>query len=338
MVERKKRNEITKEKRDLILKNAALEGVKIKDLARSFDVDRRVISNILRQNKNGEIVFKTSAEKRKETNARRRAMFSQIDRSLHNIVSCDNSLIIDEMKDILRDNLNVAVSNSTISRKLNKIGVTRKILNILPVQRNTQDNIDARAIYASEISHIRPENLVFLDELGFNNHTKRSYGYSTKNSKAYYPANASKSKNISLLCAITLNGCIAYEYKEGSFNSDSFSNFILNQLVQYFRVNRQAVLVMDNARIHHSRMVINILQQNNIPFKFLPPYSPQLNPIEEFFAMIKSKFTRQEFRVHSVLMNRLDIILSGNYNAECLNFFNHSYEWVEKARAKIPFI
>ena len=47
---------------------------------------------------------------------------------------------------------------------------------------------------------------------------------------------------------------------------------------------------MDNARFHHSRKVLDFLKINHISYKFLPAYSPQLNPIEEYFSMIKSKY------------------------------------------------
>ena len=58
----------------------------------------------------------------------------------------------------------------------------------------------------------------------------------------------------------------------------------------YLNENRNKVLIMDNARIHKTDEVQRILREHNIAFRFTVPYSPQLNPIEEFFSMLKAHY------------------------------------------------
>ena len=85
-------------------------------------------------------------------------------------------------------------------------------------------------------------------------------------------------------------------------------------------------LVMDNVRFHHSRSVLQWVATNssNVTIEYLPPYSPELNPIEEFFHMEKSAYKRanhpvaqdrqtMKARVTSVLENLKEIDLSGLY-------------------------
>jgi len=88
------------------------------------------------------------------------------------------------------------------------------------------------------------DQLVFLDETGVNLHTSSNYGYSTKNTKAYALFPANKGTNISLMEAITSNGVLDYELKDGAYNSAHFIDFILKNLRLYFVDHPNSVLVM----------------------------------------------------------------------------------------------
>ena len=194
------------------------------------------------------------------------------------------------MKESLHEILGDYLSQPTISRRIKQIGVTRKRLSLVPAERNTAERKDDRLLFITSILNFSTENLVYLDETGFNNHTGRSYGYSNINQKAFSIVPVNKGKNRSLMCAISIDGVIAYEYKSGAYNSELFVQFIIQKLVPYFRLNPTRILIMDNARFHKSNIVLEVLRQNNIVYKISTPYSPELNPIEEFFAMIKMKF------------------------------------------------
>jgi hypothetical protein len=163
------------------------------------------------------------------------------------------------------------------------MNITRKRLTLVPYERNCVEKIDSRAIYAMELSRIRDENLIFLDEASFNQHTTRSYGYSLENTKIFTIVPGNRNTNRSLLCAISNHGVVTFDYRIGAYNVTNFIAFIENKLVPYFILNPSKILIMDNARIHHSQLVVNTLRSNNIVFKFLVPYSPELNPVEEFF-------------------------------------------------------
>ena len=134
---------------------------------------------------------------------------------------------------------------------------------------------DKKTLILHTQSYSKIENLIFLNETGFNEHTKRTYGYSLENHKAYITVPANRNVNKSLLCTLGINDVISFEYKNGSFNSNTFIDFIINKLVPYFRTNPTSIPVMDNARFHKSNEVTNSLRENNITFKFLTPYSPE---------------------------------------------------------------
>ena len=130
--------------------------------------------------------------------------------------------------------------------------ITRKRLSLVPEERNIQEKINARAIYSMEVSRISNENLIFLDETGFNRHTCRRYGYSLKNTKAYITVPANRGVNTSLICEIGVQGVIGYTFKMGAFNTLTFLEFIKKKLVPYFASNSNKVLIMDQPRLFNS--------------------------------------------------------------------------------------
>ncbi|KAI0990432.1 hypothetical protein GJ496_002017 [Pomphorhynchus laevis] len=188
-----------------------------------------------------------------------------------------------EIKDIVSGKNNVVVPQPTISRIIKKIGITCKKLSIIPEERNVAERIAARKEYAIDVSRISDNNLVFLDETGFNEHLNRHFGYSPINNKAYTIVPANKGINRSVICAINSKGIIGYQYRQGSYNANLFIEFLGCVVVPYFSRNLNDIIVMDNARIHKTNAVLSFLQENRIVFKFIVPYSPQLNQIEEFF-------------------------------------------------------
>jgi transposase len=192
-----------------------------------------------------------------------------------------------------------------------------------------------------EIERIADENLIFLDETGFSEHYRRKYGYSLENTKAYISVPANRSVNKSLMCAISNNGVVGKQLIRGAYNSDLFINFIREQLIPYFRIHSNSILVMDNAKIHKSSIVIEYLRSENIAFKFIVPYSPELNPIEEFFSMLKSRFytvriEHPDLNIEEAIMN----ILRSNidFSIQCQNFYRNMRRWLEKARRMEHFI
>ena len=110
------------------------------------------------------------------------------------------------------------------------------------------------------------------------------------NSKAFITVPANRGINISLLYAISENGIVGCTMVDGAFNGDRFLAFIDTVLASYFERHRNHVLVMDNCRFHHKAEVISAFNQRNIFYRFLQPYTPMLNLIEEFFGYLEAVY------------------------------------------------
>ena len=89
---------------------------------------------------------------------------------------------------------------------------------------------------------------------------------------------------------------MATELITGTVNGDCFYDFLRGTLIPlmlpFNGINSHSVLIMDNCAVHHASKVRQLVQSAGIVSLFLPPYSPDLNPIEEAFSNVK-KYLRK---------------------------------------------
>lgn len=144
-----------------------------------------------------------------------------------------------------------------------------------------------------EISQIAVENLVFLDEAGINLGMSRTHARAPVGERAF-AKRAPKGSNISLVGAIRTTGmCSLYPY-DGPIDGFRFLDFLNHQLLP--NLKHGDVVVMDNLRVHHIEAVETLLDSVGAKPLFLPPYSPERNPIEEIWSLIKNIFKAAEAR------------------------------------------
>jgi len=125
------------------------------------------------------------------------------------------------------------------------------------------------------------------------------------------------------------------------YNSVSLVEFIETKLALHFEVHPSHILIMDNAVFHKPVLVKHALKERNIPHKFLVPYSPELNPIEEFFSMLKSKFNALKAAERNLSIEDCLSRLLGPRNVyaeQCNGFYRNMRIWVDKARRREQFI
>ena len=91
------------------------------------------------------------------------------------------------------------------------------------------------------------------------------------------------------MTAMTSSGVLEYEATTGSVNADKFIDFIRGRLVPNMQPfpGDHSILILDSCSIHHSHAVQQLLTSLGIVVLFLPPYSPDYNPIEELFSHLK---------------------------------------------------
>jgi len=108
---------------------------------------------------------------------------------------------------------------------------------------------------------------------------------------------------------------------DGTLNKELFSEYIKTQLYPTFSSN--SIFLLDNSSVHHSKLVIDTLNECKIKYLFLPPYSPDFNPIELLWAYIKSVLRKLKARTQENLDNAINYALNNLPNSYIENWFAH---------------
>lgn len=142
-----------------------------------------------------------------------------------------------------------------------------------------------RADWKSSQPAIDPERLVFLDETGLKTNLTRRRGWAEGGQRLVEAIPAGKWQTNTLVHAIALDGTRAAMVLDGPINGPSFAGFCQWLLAPSLRPGD--LLVMDNLSSHKSSAAISAIETAGATAVFLPPYSPDLNPIENIFSKIK---------------------------------------------------
>ena len=140
-------------------------------------------------------------------------------------------------------------------------------------------------------------NTVFIDEMGKDRRNcMRRFGYSVRGKPPL--RNSWYGVRVSAIAAMSTNGITDCHTVCSSVNGDEFMYFLQHILVPHLQpfdgVNPHGVVVMDNASIHHVDRAVQLIEATGELVQFFPPYSPELNPIEEAFSMLKSTLQANE--------------------------------------------
>ena len=160
-------------------------------------------------------------------------------------------------------------------------------------------NADLRDYYAYNISEFRSCQLVYVDEsecdkrVGF-----RRTGWSPLGVTPVQVTRFHRDRRYQILPAYTQDGILLSRVFQGSTDGTMFEDFI-EQLLQHCNLFPQprSVIIMDNASFHHSERTKQMCQDAGVILVYLPPYSPDLNPIKEFFAELKAFINEEVARI-----------------------------------------
>jgi transposase len=142
----------------------------------------------------------------------------------------------------------------------------------------------------------RCKTFVYIDESGFAPAVSRRYAYAPKGQRVYGLTEGKKRPRTSLIAA-RIRGCFEEPFLfEGTCNAEIFNLWLERQLCPMLGENH--VVVMDNASFHKGRRTLELIEETGATLLYLPPYSPDFNPIEHDFAALKK---RREYNEHLTL-------------------------------------
>jgi transposase len=187
-----------------------------------------------------------------------------------------------------RTNKTGKLSNSIIHKALEKYEFTTKNLEREPPQRNSPANIEIRKEYCLRASEWKDNEVIFIDEKGFDLHSFRRRGRNFKGKRALVIAKSSQGTRISICAALSpIYGIMAYSIEFGTFDEEKYLRFLEKLFKHNMMQNQSFHLIMDNGPAHRPYSISNYINEEQKIQHFcekLPPYSPQINAIEYCFA------------------------------------------------------
>ncbi len=169
---------------------------------------------------------------------------------------------------------------------------------------------------------IRPDmidRLVFLDESGLNTDLTRLYGRAPSSQRVVDHAPLNTPKTTTVLSSIRFNGEKAYTTYKGGTTGERFVTYLQETLLP--TLHPGDIVVMDNMRSHHVKAVREVLEAEGIIPLYLPPYSPDLNPIEKMWSKVKAILRGWKIRSPDALPGALQQALNLISLSDCQHWF-----------------
>ena len=142
----------------------------------------------------------------------------------------------------------------------------------------------------AEIKDINPANIVYSDETGIDDNEVLLVGWAPRGERCHAQKKAERKTRYNITAALNLNRLIAPFLFEGYSNASVYETYIEQVLVPVLKPGM--VLVIDNASFHKSKKIIELVEAAGCRVIFLPPYSPDFNPIEHHWSAVKNAIRR----------------------------------------------
>jgi transposase len=165
------------------------------------------------------------------------------------------------------------------------------------------------------------QRLVFLDETGAKTNMTRAFARSKKGERAVDYAPHGHWNTTTLVAAITGDSAIAPLVLDGPMTTAAFEAYIEQVLIPALPTD--SIVVMDNLSAHKSSRVAALLHACGMQLRYLPPYSPDLNPIELMWSKVKSYLRTAQARTQEELWDAIATALRNVTPSDARGFFRH---------------
>ncbi len=152
------------------------------------------------------------------------------------------------------------------------------------------------------------------------------YGRSPKGVRVYDENPAAPGERVSTVAVLTDQGVEAEHLYFGSMTAKRFVSYLEISVLDLLVGGK--TLIMDNLPAHHARIVKSFLSRHKVSFLFLPPYSPELNPIEEAFSKIKQNIRKHKPRTSESLFGAIKNAIKTVTQDDVIGYVNHVEEFL----------
>jgi len=182
--------------------------------------------------------------------------------------------------------------------------------------------VQARAAWQEWQSSCDPTKLIFLDETGASTDMARRYGRSAKGTRCKDSVPAGHWKTLSFIAGLRMDDITAPWVLDGPMTGEAFKTYLKTQLVPTLKPGD--IVICDNLAAHKVAGVREIVEAAGAKIMYLPPYSPDLNPIEQVFAKLKALLRKAAERSVEKLWQTIGKLLDLFKPNECKNYFKNA--------------
>ena len=286
------------------------EGMSKASLARKYRVSTRWIYKLQKQrDQTGDI------KPRKGRDGPKRKLAEHTERLLQLVKDQPDATLAE-----LRDQLGVTVSITTLWSTLKRLGVTfKKVLHA--AEQDREDVAQRRRLWKFWQAHLHQHQLVFIDETGANTKRTRLGGRSFRGERVVSKVPHGHWKTTTFVGALRSTGITAPLVVDGPMNGEMFLAYVPQQLVPTLR--KGDTVILDNLSSHKRAGVKEAIEAVGARLVYLPPYRPDLNPIELAFAKLKALLRRAAARTVDELQSTIAQLIDRFSTKECLAYFRH---------------
>jgi transposase len=189
-------------------------------------------------------------------------------------------------------------------------------------EQEREDVAAARQTWRETQGSISIDRLVFIDETWATTTMTRRYGRARRGQRLVAAVSHGHWKTTTFIGALTAQGLTAPAVIDGAVNGETFLAYVRQVLVPTLTPGK--IVVMDNLSSHKIEGVRQAIEATGAELRYLPPYSPDLNPIEQVFAKLKALLRKIAARSVEALWTAIGQLLGAFAPGECINYIRHS--------------
>jgi len=189
-------------------------------------------------------------------------------------------------------------------------------------EQDRPDVAAARAELKAEQPSLDAPRLAFIDETAVTTKMVRHYGRCPRGERLVAKVPHGHWKTMTLVAALRIDGVVAPYVIDGAMDGPTFLAYV--EQVVAPTLDKDDIVFMDNLRTHKVDGVREAIEADGATLRYLPAYSPDLNPIEQVFAKLKAALRKGAARTVKALWKLIGKLLKTFAPEECANYFRHA--------------
>lgn len=252
---------------------------------------------------------------------RERIVVAEHAEAVREIVREKPDATLNEIRRELKKRTGLRVSEPTMSRTLRRLGLTQKRKTVQASERQRPEVEAKRTAFKSASLSWHPDRLVFIDETGVNLAMTRRYGWAPIGERAVGYAPFNRGETATLVAALTVDRIEAPFLFPGAMDTMALRTYVLEVLAPCLR--RRDIVLWDNLSVHEDVEAGQAIHSVGARLVFLPPYSPDLNPIELAWSKVKGRLRQLAERTWNNLVRGVRDALNMILPSDCEAWFRH---------------